>query len=269
MLKSILYTKVGVIILLFLNVFLIQGCNNYKNIAYFTDLQDTVFATRIVEGNYSQPVIQPDDILSITVHTIDPQSSASINQSMTLPTIGASSATPIGNQLTSGFLVDQNGEVQLSMIGKVKLAGLSTHEARDLLTSRAARYYKDPSVQVRFANFKITLIGEVARPATYTVPNEKISLLDALGLAGDLTIFGRRENVLLVRENNGTKEFVRFNLNSSNLFKSPYFYLKQNDVIYVEPTKGKAASTDAARTRTITLVASFISVLIVAFSRLL
>src|SRR5690606_18798448 len=108
-----------------------------------------------------------------------------------------------------------------------------------------------------------TVIGEVAQPATYTVPNEKVTLLDAIGMAGDLTIHGLRENVLLIRNNNGQKEFVRFNLNSYETFESPYFYLKQNDVIYVEPGKGKVASTNVARTQAISIFASAVTIITV------
>lgn len=256
------------LIAFFFTLFFLSACNSYKNVAYFTDISDTVGNAKIAGEQYVQPVIQPDDVLSIIVQTLDPLSTAPVNQPIVVPSIGSSSASSIGNQQVSGFLVDKQGEVQLAMVGKVKLSGLTTDQARDLLTEKVSRFYRDPSVQVRFANFKITLLGEVAKPATYTVPNEKITVLDALGLAGDLTIYGKRENILLIRENGSEKNFVRLNINSSSIFKSPYFYLKQNDVIYVEPTKGKAASTDAARNRTITIIASLISVAIVAISRL-
>ena len=123
-------------------------------------------------------------------------------------------------------------------------------------------------MQVRFANFKITVLGEVNRPATYTVPNEKVTVLDALGLAGDLTIYGKRENVLLVRDQGGQKELVRLNLNESEVFSSSYFYLRQNDVIYVEPGKAKAAANNAARTQAFAIIGSVLSVLIVALTRL-
>lgn len=249
-------------------IIVFTSCNSYKNIAYFTDLPDTSTVTSVIEASYIQPTVQPDDLLSITIQTIDPQSAAIVNQSITVPMIGGSSSSPIGNQQISGFLVDKNGEVQLAMVGTVKLSGLTTDQARELIKAKASVFYKDPLVQVRFANFKVTLIGEVAKPATYTVPNEKVSILDVIGLAGDLTIYGKRENVLLVRENKGVKQFIRFNLNSSELFKSPYFYLKQNDLIYVEPNKGKAATTDGAKTRTFTIIASLVSLAIVAFSRL-
>lgn len=247
---------------------LFASCESYKNIAYFTDISSSNEAIKVRSGQYTQPVIQSDDVLSITVQTVDPLSTASINQSIAMPAVGSSSATSIGNQQMSGFLVDKEGNVQLAMVGKIKVSGLTTDEARDLITQKVSKFYRDPSVQVRFANFKITLLGEVAKPATYTVPNEKVTVLDALGLAGDLTIYGKRENILLIRENQGENDFIRLNINSSDIFKSPYFYLKQNDVIYVEPTKGKAASTDAARNRTITIIASLISVVIVAISRL-
>ena len=267
MLKNLFSYKllIGYLIVL---IFICTSCKSYQNIAYFQDLPDSLKITKLQQAKYLQPVIQPDDILSIVVQTIDPASVASINLAPSVSGAGLSAINPIGNQQISGFLVDKNGQVQLAMIGKVNLIGLTTDEARDLITKKVSEFYKDPSVQVRFANFKVTVIGEVAKPATYTVVNEKVSLLDALGYAGDLTIYGKRENLLLIRDNNGQKEFVRLNLNSSEIFKSPYFYLKQNDVIYIEPNKAKAATTDASRTRMFTILASVISVAIVIISRI-
>jgi polysaccharide export outer membrane protein len=122
-------------------------------------------------------------------------------------------------------------------------------------------------VSVRFANFNITVLGEVARPATYVVPNEKVSILDAIGMAGDLTIYGKRENVLLIRDSLGIKKMMRFDLNSTSTLLSPYFYLRQGDVVYVEPAKSKIAASDAVKTRNITLLGAGLSLLIVIFSR--
>ncbi|PWG78729.1 polysaccharide biosynthesis/export family protein [Pararcticibacter amylolyticus] len=267
MLKNLLSARLY-IVLAFLLVLILPSCVVTKKSVYFTDLPDTAKLREITPSEFKDPVIQPDDILSITIQTIDPATTAAVNQVSAMPVIGASSATPTGSQMVTGFLVDKNGNVSIPMLGNIKVSELTTFQARDLIQQRAARYFKEPTVQVRFANYKITVIGEVNKPATYTVPNEKVTLLDALGLAGDLTIYGKRENVLLVRENNGQKEFVRFNLNSSDVFKSPYFYLKQNDVIYVEPGKGKVAANNAARTQTLALLGSIISVLIVALTRL-
>jgi polysaccharide export outer membrane protein len=243
------------------------SCQSTKNVPYFQNVVDTGILKIPVAASFREPTIQPDDILSISIFTIDPATSMVVNQLISQSLGGIISAGGTANPSATGFLVDKNGEIQLSVIGKVKLLGLTTLQARDLIQQIAAKSYNQPNVQVRFSNFKITILGEVARPATYTVPNEKLTLLDALGLAGDLTIYGKRENVLLIRELAGEKQFVRLNLNSGELFNSQFFYLKQNDVIYVEPNKGKAASLNTARTQTIALIGTALSVLIVLFSR--
>lgn len=267
MLKNSAYAKLCLIIAVF-GVLISPSCVVTEKSVYFNDIADTAILSHVIPADYKEPTIRPDDILSITVQTIDPASATAVNQVAAMPAVGASSASMVGNQTIAGFLVDKNGEVTMPMLGSMRLAGLTTYQARDLVQERASRFFKDPNVQVRFANFKITVIGEVARPATYTVPNEKVTLLDAIGLAGDLTIYGKRENVLLIRDNEGKKEFARLNLNSSDVFKSPYFYLKQNDVIYIEPGKGKVAANNAARTQTIAIVGTILSVLLVALSRL-
>lgn len=250
---------------LVLSIILCQSCVNTKKVAYFQDLntEKSALGSKAV---FAEPGIQPDDILSIAIFTIDPETSAAVNQVGTQTLSGVSSSTG-QQQTTGGFLVDKNGEIELAMIGKIKLLGLTTFKARDLIRERAEQYYKNPSVQVRYANFKVTVLGEVARPASYTLPNEKVTVLDALGLAGDLTIYGKRENVLLIREVDDKKEYTRLNLNSSELFNSPYYYLRQNDVLYVEPTTARAAANNAARTQTIAIVGSVISVLIAVITR--
>jgi len=246
---------------------LFSSCS-VKKIVYFNDLPaDT---TRILKqaAAFTEPVIQSDDILSITIQTLDPTTAAVANQAVAVQAVGASSATNVGSQVISGFLVDKDGYVHMALIGKVEVRGLTTYQARERITTLASQYYKDPTVQVRFANFKVTVLGEVTRPATYTVPNEKVTVLDALGLAGDMTIYGKRENVLLVRDQGNEKELIRLNLNDSDMLQSPYFYLRQNDVIYVEPGKAKAAANNAARTQTYAIIGSILSVLIIAVSRL-
>ncbi len=248
---------------------LLASCTITKKTVYFNDLKPTDTLAIKKSALFQEPTIKPDDILSILILTIDPNSTVSVNQTATAQAIGASSATQAtGNQLISGFLVDKNGYINITLIGPLKVAGLTTFQAREQIEKAAARYYNNPNVQVRFANYKITVLGEVARPATYTVPNEKVSVLDALGLAGDLTIYGKRENVLLIRENGDQKEFVRLNLNSTELVHSSYFYLRQGDVLYVEPGKGKVAANNAARTQTISVITAVTSLLVVIASRL-
>jgi polysaccharide export outer membrane protein len=244
------------------------SCSSTKNVPYFQNVIDSGESKLITNSIFTEPVIQPDDILSISLFTIDPSTSMIVNQFNSQAMVNNIASGNLSNPSSSGFLVDKNGEIQLSVIGRVKLLGLTTFQARDLIQSLASKVYNSPNVQVRFSNFKVTILGEVNRPATYTIPNEKLTVLDALGLAGDLTIFGKRENVLLIRDVKGEKYFSRLNLNSSDLFQSPYFYLRQNDVIYVEPNKGKAASLNTARTQTLALLGTALSVLIVLFSRI-
>lgn len=255
------------LLMLFVSLALFSQCSVKKTV-YFNDLPVDTLQVIKAASAFQEPTILPDDVLNIAIQTLDPATSMLANQAMAVQAIGASSASNTGSQIISGFLVDKQGYIQMSLLGSLKVGGLTTFQARELITERAKQFFKEPTVQVRFANFKITILGEVARPATYTVPNERISILDALGLAGDLTIFGKRENVLLIREQEGTKELIRLNLNSSDLLSSDYFYLKQNDVLYVEPGKGKAAANNAARTQTIALIGTFLSVLLVAVSRL-
>jgi polysaccharide export outer membrane protein len=247
------------------------SCGSTKNVPYFQDLAYSSNSVMINTAKFTEPVILVDDLISISIFTIDPVTSMVINQvgSQAInPTSGGQASALIATQATAGFLVDKNGEIDLSVVGKVKILGLTTYEARDLIKEKASLVYKDPNVQVRYANFKVTILGEVTRPAAYTVPTEKVSVLDALGLAGDLTIYGRRENVLLIRDNNGKKEFARLDLNSTQLFNSPYYYLKQNDVLYVEPNKGKSATLNQARTQTLAIIGTALTVLITLITRL-
>lgn len=245
---------------------LLASCVSSKNIPYFQDIQTVNQAQLENAAPFTEPVIQTDDILSINVFTLNPQSGAVINQAAATPLLGGNSSTSAAQQQTTGFLVDKNGEIELALVGKIKVTGLTTYQARELVREKVSLFYKEPNVQLRFANFKVSVLGEVTAPSTYTLPNEKVSILDALSLAGDLTIYGKRENVLIVRDNNGKKEFARLNLNSSDIFSSPFYYLKQNDVVYVEPNKRKVSASNSAQIQTIGVIASVVSVIVLAIS---
>jgi polysaccharide biosynthesis/export protein len=252
-------------------ILLLSSCAAPKNVTYFQDVPDTLRQKMVEMSAYYTPVIQPDDILQVSIQTLDPAATALLSQqnTSTWPSIGANTGAA-GNPTAvnvSGYLVDKEGYVILPLIGKVMASGKTTDAIRDEIRAKAAEYYKDPVVTVRFANFKITVLGEVARPSTYVMPSEKVTLLDAIGIAGDLTIYGKRENVMLIRDNNGKKEFVRFNLNNSNIFTSPYFYLHQGDVVYVEPNKAKVATTDMAQVRRLSILATALSLMIVIATR--
>lgn len=260
-------------LLIVLIIFSLSSCSTNKKITYFRDIPDSIFqgARNINTSAFTEPVIQSNDILQVSILSLDPQFNNLLTSgsSVAFPVQPTSSSLPSVAAPIGGLLVDNKGMIELPVIGKIKVSGLSTAEARDIIHKRVAAYYIDPVINVRFANFNITVLGEVAKPATYVVPNEKVSIIDAIGMAGDLTIFGKRENVLLIRDSAGQKKYVRFDLNSSGMFSSPYFYLRQGDVIYVEPGKSKIATSEAnSKTRAIPIIVSGLTLLIVIFSRL-
>ncbi|HMI00880.1 MAG TPA: polysaccharide biosynthesis/export family protein [Pedobacter sp.] len=257
-----LSTRFFVPVIIILSVFSLISCRTRVNAVYFSDL-DSSKVKQLVAAEFKEPLIQQDDVLSINVQTIDQSSSVALDQPITAAYGASGVTTPI-----TGFLVDKSGNVEMPMLGVVKLAGLTTTEARELIRKKAATYYKEPTVQVRFANYKITILGEVAKPGSYTVPIERVSVLDAISMAGDLTIFGKRENVMLIRDNGSKKDVVRLNLNSSSLITSSYFYLKQNDILYVEPTKAKVTNANSPRTQLITIGVSIATLLVTILTRL-
>ncbi len=227
---------------------LLGSCSVSRKTVYFNDLPATErFEWAATE--FKEPKIQSSDVLNIRITTLELETSNS-------------------NQESVGYLVDKNGNVTIPLIGDIKVEGLTIFEARDAILEKARGSYRNPFVDVSFRNYKVTVLGEVNRPNTYTMTQEKVSLLDAISMAGDLTIYGKRDNILLVRDMGDKKEFVRLDLNSATIFDSPYFYLKQNDVIYVEPTKGKALTADREVWQYVSTFASLASVLILIFIRL-
>ncbi|WP_299708099.1 polysaccharide biosynthesis/export family protein [uncultured Pontibacter sp.] len=242
----------------------------HRNLAYFSDLQEAADYSENIQ-NSSVVKIQPDDLLSISVTSPSPEANALFNrgESVSMGTISnynISSGTT-NNLYREGYLVDENGFVNFPVLGKVQLTGLTRNEAIEKFTKDLQPHLKDPIINIRFLNYKITVVGEVNRPATFTVPTQKINILEALGMAGDMTAFGKRENVLVIREEGGVRKMTRLNLNNKNVLNSPYFYLQQNDVVYVEPDKMKQVQA-STNTRTISIIASVTSLLIVVATRI-
>jgi len=254
-------------LLCFSTLFLVSSCISRKNVTYLENVSGANRSTLDNVAAFTEPIIQPDDILAIDISTIDPTSAAVVNQAGANITVG-SSVGASGREQVTGYLVDKSGEIELSLIGKVKVSGLTTTQAKEVIRSKASRDLKNPSVIVRFANFKVSVLGEVNRPTAYTLPNEKVSILDVLSLAGDLTIFGRRDNIMVIRDVNGKKEFGRLNLNSTDIFNSPYYFLKQNDVVYVEPNKAKVLQLNNSTRTTAALIISALSTIILIYTRL-
>lgn len=230
-------TKVfSVLALLFL---LISACS-YKSVPYFQDL-DQVRQSQDPIANYQPIIIQPDDILGISVSSLNAEASAQFNYNLSNVT-GVNQTRP-DNPVT-GFLVDEKGNIQLPFIGQTHVADLSIDQARALILRRLTEYLREPVVNIRLINFKVSVLGDVLKPGVYPVQTQKLTVLEALSMAGDLNITGIRNNVMLIRESQGKRDYIPLDLTSKNIFKSPYYYLKTNDVLYVKPGADKSASVD-------------------------
>lgn len=227
----------------------ITSCSSKRNLSYFSDLPDSV-AYKAKLLNIAETRIHTGDILSITVSSPSPESNVIFNNYVVNNTSGATDPTQIASTSTQtpmGYEVDKEGQISFPVLGKIELAGLTKEMATDKLNQALKQYIKNPIVNIRFLNFHITVIGEVNKPATFTIQNDRINVLEALGFAGDLTVYGKRENVLLIRQNGDSRTMVRLNLNNKSILESPYFYLQQNDVVYVEPDKSKIQLTNSSR----------------------
>lgn len=243
--------------------FLFVGCASQKEVAYFYGINSSSSDSINKKFNkLHEARIIPGDMLSITVTGLNPSAVAPFN----LPLV--SYATPGSDQLYSAptlqsYLVDINGNINFPVIGIIKLGGLAKSQAIKFINDQLLPYLKNAIVTIQFMNYRVTVLGEVLRPGQYSISNERVTVLDALGLAGDMTIYGKRKNVLITRENNGKLEFVRLNLNTDDVFKSPYYYLQQNDVIYVEPNsvKSVASQNTSLYLSTISTVATVVAVL--------
>lgn len=221
-----------------LSFLLLTSCKTTDNtITYFQDLDNQAAVLAEETVNYT-PRIVPDDQLSITVSGTDPNAVAAFN--MPLSSYLAPGETHVtSTPVLHTYLVNSRGEIDFPVLGKLHVADMTRSELTDLMTEKISAYVKSPIVTIQIRNFKVSVLGEVNNPGTVNVPNERLSVLDALGMAGDLTIYGNRTNVLLIRDNNGKKEYHRFDLTSTETLTSPYYYLQQNDVLYVEPNKAR------------------------------
>lgn len=202
-------------------------------------------------------VIQQGDLLYIGVNTINEASARILNQQNFYGGMVASGGA--ANASSVGYLVDESGMISFPYIGQIKVAGLGRIEVSDNITQALKPYVSDAIVSVRILNYKITVLGEVARPGTFSVPNERVTVLDAIGLAGDLTPFAKRNNIKIIRETNGTKITGELNLKSGDIFNSPFYYLQQNDVIYVEMNDRKMANVDQASVRNVSIALAAVS----------
>jgi len=234
---------------------LISSCGSYKNIPYYQDLNRSAPTEEQVK-NYSPLTIRPNDILAIKVSSRTPESSSIFsyepnNQQNAIP----------------GYQVDTKGNVHLPVIGSIKAEGLTTTELQEKMNVMLLKFYNDPVVNVRILNFKVSVYGDVERPNVYTLQNERTTITQALSLAGDLNITAMRKSIILVREEDGKRQFIPIDLTSKKIFESPYYYVRNNDEIYVQPDRTKYATVDRGY-RTATLVLSGLSIIAIVLSNI-
>ena len=246
--------------------FLLVACQSYKKVPYFQDVE-------VVNGASQQEKlydarIMPKDLLTIVVSCTNPELAIPFN--LTVASNAGLAASTSSNVTTQAalqpYLVDNDGNINFPVLGELKLGGLTKREAEQLILDKLKPYMKEaPIVTVRMVNYKISVIGEVTRPGTFTISNEKVNLLEALAMAGDMTVYGLRDNVKLIREDaNGKQQIVTLDLNKAETILSPYYWLQQNDIIYVTPNKAKARNSDVGNSTSLWFSATSILVSIVS-----
>lgn len=245
--------KISLFLLL---IVIFYSCSGKRNLVYFSDLDLNSDQWKNVVSN-GEPVILKNDVLAITVNTTSPESNVLFASSQNVEIINGVYEKP-------GYRVNLEGSINFPVLGKINLEGLTINQAQNVLEQQLNKLTKNAIVNIRFMNFRVTVIGEVNHPSTFTITNDKVNVIEALGLAGDMTAYGKRENVLLIREVNSVRTMARINLNSQDVLSSPYFYLKQNDVIYVEPDKAKAYDVSKSNRMMPLLIAGLSALAIVA-----
>lgn len=221
-------------------LFLSFSCASKKDVVYYQNIDNI---ESLENGNSYEIKIQPDDLLMIIVSAEDPEVAIPFN----LTTVSVSNSVKpdivIGQQTIQTYLVDRNGNIEFPVLGKLKIGGLTRTDALKLLQEKIGVYIKKPIVNLRIMNFKVSLQGEVNLPGTYPIVSERITLIEALSMAKDLTIYGKRNNILVIREVNGLKSYNRVDITKSDFINSSFYYLAQNDVVYVEPNKTRVNSS--------------------------
>ncbi len=247
------------IVMSLLAALVLVSCGSHKDLAYFQEIVESG-ALESVSGQIN--TIQAGDVLTISVSSSNPELAVPYNlfaaRSQVSGSVSNSSSKVAANVTAEGYTVDADGNIQFPVLGAIHVAGLTRSEIAALLKSKLESVMPDPVVTVTLLNFYVTVIGEVVRPGTYNFPGDRLTLLEALGFAGDLSVYGNREKVMVIREENGGRHVEILNLKSKDIFTSPYFYLKQNDVVYVEAvdTKAKSVSTFTTYFPIITSLAS-------------
>lgn len=245
----------------------LPSCASKKHINYFQSDETTDSILKLNVNHSYTPVFKADDFLYIEITALDLES---IKPFALDPVSGGGQAPSYVNGMAakSGYLINSQGDIDFPVIGKVHIAGMNRTEATELIKGKISEYIQNPVVNIRIQNFKVTVLGDVKNPGTFNIPNERITLPEALGIAGDLNMTGVRRNVMVIRDDNGVKTQYRVDLTSSSVFSSPVYYLAQNDVVYVEPNRAKRNSSLVSSTSGIFIsVASLVITTITLITR--
>ena len=248
-----------IVFYLFFLVLLAQlsACVSRKDIIYFQN--DEIDQSKV--SNSYKTIIKPDDLLQIAVNAQDVEAVRPFN----LAAVAFANTTDaaVGVAVQQNYLVDNNGEIDFPVLGRLEIGGLTRFELIELLKKKLdPDYVKNPNINVRIANFKVSIFGDVQRPGSYTIPNERITVIEAIALAGDLNISGQRDDILVFREENGMKVEYKVDLLSKQIFTSPVYYLQQNDVVYVNPNYARiqSASSNTNTSLFISITGLFITI---------
>lgn len=250
-------------------IFLFASCQSYKKVPYLQDAE--VVEQTVQQKNLYDAKIMPKDLLTIVVSCTSPELAVPFNLTVATQNNVATTSTTTQPVLQQ-YLVDNDGKINFPVLGELKVGGLTKKEAEQMIVERLKPYITEtPIVTVRMVNYKISVIGEVARPGTFTISNEKVNLLEALAMAGDMTVWGLRDNVRLIRESaDGRQEIVTLDMNKAETILSPYYWLQQNDIVYVTPNKAKARNSDIGNSTSLwfsatSIVVSLASLLVTIF----
>jgi len=266
LMKNLLIVFLGLWILVSMS----SCTTNLKKLVY---LQGSFDTAKLSVVNPIEPIIRKGDILSIVVYSNNPDATKIYNQYIItaannniIPTTGVVQGVGGSAPLAPGYQVDQEGYIVFQGIGKLHVEGLTKAALKDTLDARLTPFLQNPYYSIRFLNYTFTMLGELTRPGIITIPGERINLLDAIALAGDLTFYGNRKTLTVIRQTDNKRTWARLDLTDPNIMLSPYYYLQQNDIVIVEPTKSKIAANDVVLQRNLTIFATLLSTFAIFYS---
>jgi polysaccharide export outer membrane protein len=277
--RKLIYVYSSVMLIL---VIFCSSCGNTRQFVYMQGQFDTA---KLSQLKAIDPIIQKGDLLSIIVYSDDPEATRIFNQplivSQSSSGSGAGSVSGTTNTsnegstqgsslasspTTSGYLVDENGDIEFQKLNRIHVEGLTRSQLKDTLVAKLSQYLTNAYCTIRFLNYRFTMLGEINKPSLYSIPSDHINMFEAIAMAGDITFYGRRDNVLVIREKEGKREFGRVDLTKPEVMTSPYFYLQQNDIVYIEQNKKKAVASDQVTVRNISIATAIVSTIAVVYS---